>query len=29
MSSWGYLVERAAALSINLTGQLSRIPGEH
>ena len=28
MSSWGYLVERAAALSINLTRQLSRIPGE-
>ena len=29
MSSWGYLVERAAALNINLTGQLSRIPGDH
>ena len=27
-SSWGYLVERAAALNINLTGQLSRIPGD-
>ena len=25
--SWGYLMERAAALNINLTGQLSRIPG--
>jgi len=26
--SWGYLVERAAALNINLTGQLSRVPGD-
>lgn len=28
-SSWGYLVERAAALNINLTGQLNRIPGDY
>ncbi len=28
MASWGYLIERAAALSVNLTNELSRIPGK-
>lgn len=28
MASWGYLIERAAALNINLTNELSRIPSE-
>ena len=26
MASWGYLIERAAALSVNLTNELSRMP---
>ena len=29
MSSWGYLVDRAAALDINLVSQVSRMPSEH
>ena len=28
MASWGYLIERAATLNINLTNELSRIPSE-
>lgn len=28
MASWGYLIERAAALNINLTNELSRMPSE-
>ncbi len=28
MASWGYLIERAAALDVNLVNQLSRIPSE-
>ncbi len=28
MSSWGYLIDRAAAMDINLVNKLSRIPGE-
>jgi DNA polymerase zeta len=28
MASWGYLIERAAALSVNLTNELSRIPSK-
>ena len=28
MSSWGYLIDRAAALDINLANELSRVPGE-
>ena len=29
MASWGYLIDRAATLSVNLTNQLSRIPSKH
>ena len=28
MASWGYLIERAAALNVNLTNEISRIPSE-
>ena len=28
MASWGYLIERAAALNVNLTNELSRIPSK-
>lgn len=28
MMSWGYLIDRAANLNVNLTNQLSRIPCE-
>ena len=28
MLSWGYLIERAAALDVNLVNQLSRMPSE-
>ena len=28
MASWGYLIERAAALNVNLTNELSRMPSE-
>lgn len=28
MASWGYLIERAATLNVNLTNELSRIPSE-
>ena len=28
MASWGYLIERAATLNINLTNELSRMPSE-
>lgn len=28
MSSWGYLVERAANLNVNLVNEISRVPSE-
>ena len=28
MTSWGYLIDRAATLNINLTNQLSRTPSK-
>lgn len=28
MSSWGYLVDRAAVLDVNLVNELSRVPSE-
>ena len=29
MTSWGYLIDRAATLNVNLTNQLSRTPSNH
>lgn len=28
MSSWGYLIDRAAVLNINLVDKISRVPSE-
>ena len=28
MSSWGYLIDRAAALDVNLVSEISRVPSE-
>lgn len=28
MSSWGYLIDRAAALDVNLVNDISRVPSE-